>query len=1368
VADQSFDALKKLFPTAPAPTVGAVQPAVGPVDYSGAFDRLKASGQLQADSGGSTVGNIFSSIGRGLLQIVDKAMIPQRAIASFAKELNDAWASSGVARWLGTGGHVPDWLITQRTPEQYTQHLKDIGAQGGFSWSDFTKQIAERKGMGDYFTQINPNRSLGYRRVMGLVGDVATDPLMWTHPGVANLAAKGTERVAETAAQKAAYEGLDAAIKSGSSKSITNALIKSATEAGFAMKEGGGFADEGLNALLVETQKRGVGALTPKALRLAGVDAEMANKLGIGELGRTYFHGAVTIPGSSAVTNVIEGAKGSIKGAIRETGTAQFLRGKFAPEAVRALRQIAFDSSASIGQRSEALLVESAMAAPKRAATMWGKLTQLRVEQNWSGAVRDAEGKIDKAATKAAKAAGAQSWHNVPEHVAQAATHSLETGGTGELEVAARKEFKQIHDELVAAGVPVGNMGENYFPHQVLPEARIAAGKFPEARKILDSLTTQNGFQFERILKPGMPFLNETAAAGGKNLVEGSAKEINDRFMEKFGVKLFDDNLQTVMPKYIKQSEHAMQRAMQNESLKTFGLTGPLLERVDRQLNPDKSWIKDLADIQARKDALVAEQQVQLLNGATIRRDGLLQARQEYAKQAVVLRSQARKIDSEIAKLERVVVGSQKRLEDVTAKATEAASTVKRLRGELKSLQGDARLQAVKDLQAAEKALVVAKRDVKQWTGTVKQVAGESGLSAQQLTERLSPARQRLLALRGEKAALEGQISGLRDVLNQVSDEQRKTLLATERDVNRSWLTAQARAKQLATDVTAATDATDRAVNAHIIAQADGETQKQFLSKTLTELQTQIDALTGLPSIPKKSQIKLGLQNDLRERFNTLLEVLNAPDTSPELKAIAGLETAAAEADMAAAELGDHIGLMNDMIKITKDKKIIEKISRVPQAGAVKIGENLQLPQWIYDATTVQHAIGDITKAGAMFEKYMNLFRAYTTFMPGFHVRNAYTALFNMYLEGGVEAFAGIKKWHQFYDMVQKNPENFMVAAEQKFGAETAAKLNDALEVMYGSGAGHVGAATAASSFGRGSFNPFDPNNRMIAGSRRVGSWVEDHVRGAHALAVLERGGSKDLASDIVAKWHFNYSDLGSWDRKAKMIIPFWTFFSRDLALQAQTYVRNIPRYNRAISNLERNMTLDSQDPTVVPAYFQKAGAIRISGGQQPTYWFPDLPMTLFPSRVSQMTSISQLPEFFSNVSPIIKVPLEAFAGKSMYTGIPTKDKYVPAPLGLKQLLQVSGIEVPGDVIQNTPSGPVMKASWAQAFNSLLPGFGQVERMLPVSEGNGLSWNGLFTKLTGIGTRKLDEKAIAGEMIRRKQEAALKAKYARSLAGYGG
>lgn len=1289
--------------------------------------------------GGGIVSDVWSGLGGGLMKLLDWVDTGRATAVSGYKEAADA----GLGKFgvLGLGG-----LLLGEPP-------KDAKA----SWNDFTKQIGDNIGFGQVIEEYRPNAPHWAKVAGGFTGDVLLDPLTYLSAGTSTVLKKGAGTAVRTAGEQLADDALRAAVKSGSSKSMTNALITSAKESGFALKEGGGFADDAINRLLVETQKRGAGALTQKALVRAGVTEEMAGKLGLGRLGRSYY--GVAIPKSSALVDLVEGAKGGIKASFRVRPATQFLRGKFGEEVVQNLRRIAFDEKAQLSRRAEALVAETAIQQPKRAATAWAKLTQRRVQENWSGVVRDAEGTVDRAATKAAKKAGAQSWHSVDEAVARTATANVEAGISGPLEDAFRKESRQILNDLQAAGVPIGDLGENHVSHFVTDEARVAARKSSEVRKVLDDLGMQSTIEQSRTLVAGTPFL-------GSPLVTGSIDEINGRMLAVHGVKLFEDNIQVIMPKYLRSAENAMRRHMTYQSLEKFGLSGPLLERVERQLNPDKSWVGELADLQARRDVLVGEQQVHLVNGATLRRDGLVEARVQYARQATELRSQLKTVEKDLAALERKAAAAEVKVAAVTGKLDAAKASVKHWQQQVKALKGDARIAAVKELKAAEQTVREQVRELRTLKGAVKEVSARN-VPVRQVTERLSPLRQQILAKQAEKAALESRVGELKAVLENVSVEQRNTLIATERAADRSLQTAKARAKQLVTDVKAATDEAHLAVNAHQLAQADAADVSQVLNNALTEVKTQIDSLTGLPSIPKNGQVRLRLQNDLRERFNTLLQVINDPNTSDELRAIAGIESAAAHADLQAADLGDHIGLLDDMIKITKGKKEIEKMLRVVSDNSVQVADNLQLPQWLFDATTVQHAVKDISKAGLVFEKYMNLFRAYTTFRPGFHVRNAYTALFNMYLEGGVAAFDGIKKWHQFYRMVEKNPENYMLLAERKFGAETAGRLNDALEVMYGSGAGHVASRTAETSFGKGGFNLLDPNNRMIARSRKIGSAVEDHVRGAHAFAVLERGGSKDLASDIIAKWHFNYSDLGSWDKAAKNIVPFWTFFSRNLALQAQTYVRNIPRYNRAMTNFKRNMESDSTDPTVLPQYFQRSGAVRISGGNQPKYWFPDLPMTMFANQVDQFTSLSRMPELLSSTSPLLKAPLEAWAGKSLYTGIPTGDKYVPAPLGLAQLLQATGIELPDGVTVNTPNGVAMKASWAQAFNSLFPGFGQIERTVPTSEGGSIGWQGFITGMTGLGTRNLDAKAIAGENIRRKEEARLKAKYAKSLASFG-
>lgn len=1474
MADQ-FEALRRLFPQqAQQPAASVRRTPVGSVDYSGAFDRLVAEGGVKPkDTGGVGVGDVLSGLGGGLLKALQWADKPRATVVSAYKEAADA----GLGKYglLGLGG-----LLLGEPP-------KDAEA----SWSDFTKQIGENIGAGQVIEEYRPNAPHALKVAGGIAGDVLLDPLTYLTMGSSTVLKPAGKAAARTAVEQLADDALREAVRSGGSKGIARAIINSADTAGFAKKaaeEGGGFVDDAINRLLVDVQKRGAGALTTRGLARSGVTADVAERLGIGSLGKQVF--GRNLAGGKLFAELGEGTKGALKNYIRTTKPAQGLRSKFLAPAVKEFYKIAFDEAAPLGKRAGAVIFASTKAESSRLARTWAGQTLRRVGQNFKGVVRDVEGGVDRAATKAAQQAGRKAWADLGVDEAIAATHALEAGGVDELSQVARQEFRQMFDEAKALGVDMGDFGPDYVPHMVTEEARQASRSSAEVKKILESLRDEQGFQKFRALRAG-------SVLEGEVLQTGTLAEINEIMLRKHGVKLFEDNLQDIMPKYIRSMEKAIERAKQIEVLGQYGFTGPRLEVIVQKLNPDKSWEKELALLRQRRDVLVGEQQVQLRNGFTVRRDGLRQAKDVYESQARELAGRLRKVEQELKRLEGKAAKAEAKVAAVDAKVASWKQTVDGLRKQVKLLQGDQRLQAVKQLREAESQLRVVTREARSIRDVVKKELARLDISPRQLAERTRPLADRRVALQAERDALTAQVKELSDVLVNVSDEMRTTLLATGRQADRALENAKARMKLLLNAKTQAVSEADLAVNAVNIAQADVADVAQLVQRELAVLKPQIDSLTNLPRLSAKQNVTLNLQNEMRERFNTLLQVLNngnnwdsmgatwrdhaaqqraiqefdalgdesiitvfhgtdsetakmldaatvIPDgsgvrsniarpskgqadalyvsptyedalqygdtvvafnvrkgdmlpspeagqgassgraffnssagaiindgtpivgrpPSKELKAIAALEAAAAQSDMLAADLGDYIGTLDDMIRITKDKKFLLETQRRTREGMQKLADNLEMPQWMFDAASVDHVLGDISKMPKVLQKYTNLFKAYATMRPGFHVRNAYTALFNMYLEGGVANFANIKKWHEFYRLVEKYPDNYLAKATERFGAETAGKLDDALKVVYGSGSGQYGAAGGTGVFRKATLNPLSEDFRLIQRSRKMGSWVEDHVRGAHAFAVLDRGGSIGTAQDIVEKWHFNYSDLGSWDQAAKNIMPFWTFFSRNLALQAQTYVRNIPRYNRAISNFERNMTQDENDPALVPNYFTKAGAIRISGGKEPRYWFPDLPMTVFPNQVSQLTDIGRLPEFLSQTTPLLKVPLEAAAGKNFYTGAPTKNKYVPVPTGLSQLISLVGGDLPTDVFaQGVDGTPMMKANWAQAMMGALPMMGQIERLAPISEGSLPTGESAFTWLTGLGSKRLTAEQVRNEQYRRMLDQQRAAKLQASL-----
>lgn len=95
---------------------------------------------------------------------------------------------------------------------------------------------------------------------------------------------------------------------------------------------------------------------------------------------------------------------------------------------------------------------------------------------------------------------------------------------------------------------------------------------------------------------------------------------------------------------------------------------------------------------------------------------------------------------------------------------------------------------------------------------------------------------------------------------------------------------------------------------------------------------------------------------------------------------------------------------------------------------------------------------------------------------------------------------------------------------------------------------------------------------------------VEQQIRMANYIGLRRMGLSHDMAIDQVFAHHFNYSDLSNFDRKIRKWVPFWTFRSRNLALQAQ-YIVHSPEGVRAMWTARED--LEDQKGDMVPPWLQ-------------------------------------------------------------------------------------------------------------------------------------------------------------------------------------
>ena len=561
------------------------------------------------------------------------------------------------------------------------------------------------------------------------------------------------------------------------------------------------------------------------------------------------------------------------------------------------------------------------------------------------------------------------------------------------------------------------------------------------------------------------------------------------------------------------------------------------------------------------------------------------------------------------------------------------------------------------------------------------------------------------------------------------------------------------------------------AVAAYDLASVSTERQIAVLEKLDAQLQKiisiQQDAAKGGRYTTKGGKIKTNRVvdhvTDLQDRVRVVQTILAQQGNDPVVHAIAGLEAAAQAADTAILAKGDELVRLEDLITSLNDSKFVDEIIPVVSKNMTNMPNGQSIPNWLRDATEVESVRKQLPLIGDFMNKYVNLWKGYAILRPGFHARNAYSAMFNMYLEAGPKVFKNVKKFEKFYEMVRKNPDGYMDDAIRVFGPEDAKMLDDAWGVVSASGSGQTAGEFTDGALRAGSNNPLSPDFKLLKVNRRLGEGVENRVRGAHAYDVLNRGGSVDQAVDVVNKWHFNYTDITDFDRAAKLANPFWTFFSRNMALQAQTWYRIPGRLNRSYVNLERNLGYGQEEDTLVPKWFENAGAIRFGGPNAEgdvNYLFPDLPAVQFPGQVEGLTDPTDI-RFLSETAPWVKALPELWAGRQSFSGIPFKDQS-EAGTGMQVLDRL----LPGAQTTMQDGVPMTSDRWQYQLGALVPGFNQAASVATmanlVAPGNPLPSSSraqerapytALSQLLGVGVRQNTDRTRSGEQFRRNQGA---------------
>ncbi len=205
---------------------------------------------------------------------------------------------------------------------------------------------------------------------------------------------------------------------------------------------------------------------------------------------------------------------------------------------------------------------------------------------------------------------------------------------------------------------------------------------------------------------------------------------------------------------------------------------------------------------------------------------------------------------------------------------------------------------------------------------------------------------------------------------------------------------------------------------------------------------------------------------------------------------------------------------------------------------------------------------------------------------------------------------------------------------------------------------------------GTGKTYTLDPRSADFVGYsvvREANTIAEEAMRLGTGLWAMRNGRQLDDAIGTIYKLHFDYSDLSDWEQKwGKRVFPFYTWSRNNLPLQVEFLARNPGKYNR-LFDLKRNLEYgeEKENEGLVPDWFLQPFGVQLPfkiGGDK-VYSVPDWPFQdLFRLDPSAEGWKGMLSNLASGASPLMKAPIEYWAGKQIFGNIPFTGRYQNVP----------------------------------------------------------------------------------------------------------
>ena len=273
---------------------------------------------------------------------------------------------------------------------------------------------------------------------------------------------------------------------------------------------------------------------------------------------------------------------------------------------------------------------------------------------------------------------------------------------------------------------------------------------------------------------------------------------------------------------------------------------------------------------------------------------------------------------------------------------------------------------------------------------------------------------------------------------------------------------------------------------------------------------------------------------------------------------------------------------------------------------------------------------------------YTKFFKAYATMTPGFHVRNGMANAVKLVFMGAewknmteatplyIDWMKAAKNGVQYEDWVLTKP------------LEIREVLRISRKSMFGSGGGIF---TVDFKDAVGGSRLWD--NKLVRFNAKWGQESDNYSRFVLGFDSAKSGMDVGMAQARTKRAFFDYEDLSQVDEVMRQIIPFWLWTSRNLIFELQNQWLN-PKPYQIYRSIMRNMRDPDYEPSEYPSKFIKEmGGIKLPFGDS-LYLAPDLGFTRTPQQLEELFNPIR---YSNNSNPLLKIPLEQFLGRSVFTG---------------------------------------------------------------------------------------------------------------------